>query len=60
MMLELRNLSFNYADFPVLGKINLIVKKNRTVAFLGPSGCGKTTLLKIIGGLLKTLLWRGD
>jgi NitT/TauT family transport system ATP-binding protein len=36
---------------PVLGGINLEVKRREFIAIIGASGCGKSTLLRIIGGL---------
>ena len=36
---------------PVLGGINLEIKRREFIAIIGASGCGKSTLLRIIGGL---------
>ena len=52
-IIELKNVSFGYGDFPVLEDIDFTVKKNDFLAIMGPNGGGKTTLLKIILGLIK-------
>lgn len=51
---ELRNLTFNYANTPVpsLCDVNIVVRKGETVGFIGPSGAGKSTLVDVILGLL--------
>lgn len=46
--MELKNISFSYADTTVFNSLNLTVPENKITAILGPSGCGKTTLLKIL------------
>jgi len=53
--IELNNLSFSYPNTtaPAVKNINLIIPKNRSVAFVGPSGAGKTTLVDVILGLLE-------
>lgn len=50
--LQLKNVSFSYGDKKVLENVNLMVRKNETVAFVGESGSGKTTLINLISGLL--------
>lgn len=37
-----------------LRDINFTIGENEFISIVGPSGCGKTTLLKVIGGLLKS------
>lgn len=54
--LEIRKLRKVFEDLkrgniPVLGGVDLAVKKKEFVSILGPSGCGKTTFLQIIAGL---------
>jgi subfamily B ATP-binding cassette protein MsbA len=44
---QLRNVSFAYADKVVLSDINLTVPKGKTVALVGPSGGGKSTLIDL-------------
>ncbi len=50
--LDIRNLHFAHAAFPVLENINLTVPQGELLAVIGPNGGGKTTLLKLILGLL--------
>jgi ABC-type polar amino acid transport system ATPase subunit len=48
-MLEVRNLSFSYADAkPLLKNINLKVNPGGITVLIGPSGTGKTTLLRCL------------
>lgn len=51
----LKDLTFAYPDKEenVLENINLMIKKNQSVALIGPSGAGKTTLADIVLGILK-------
>lgn len=50
--IELKNASFSYGDTLILDKIDLVIEKNKSIAFVGESGSGKTTLVNIIAGLL--------
>lgn len=50
--IQLKNISVAFGDNLVLNNINLIIKKNESVAFVGESGSGKTTLVNLICGLL--------
>jgi ABC-type multidrug transport system fused ATPase/permease subunit len=50
--LELTNACFSYSHNHVLNNINLVVRKNETVAFVGESGSGKTTMVNILAGLM--------
>jgi NitT/TauT family transport system ATP-binding protein len=49
--LELKELSFNYANLPVLYDVSIGVEEGEFVSIVGPSGCGKSTLLSVIDGL---------
>lgn len=46
--IEYRDVSFAYADEPVLSHVDLIIPKGRTIAVVGPSGAGKTTLVDLL------------
>lgn len=51
--LELRNLTINYDNKPVIRDLSLDINDGEMVSLLGPSGVGKTTILKTIAGLLQ-------
>jgi ATP-binding cassette subfamily B protein len=46
--LEIRDLTFAYADRPVLRDIDLTVRHGQTVGIVGRTGSGKSTLLALI------------
>jgi ABC-type multidrug transport system fused ATPase/permease subunit len=45
---EFNNVSFAYAEEPVLKNISFRVQPGKTVALAGPSGAGKTTLINLL------------
>jgi ABC-type bacteriocin/lantibiotic exporter with double-glycine peptidase domain len=49
--LEVRELSFRYADKTVIDSINLTLNRGESYAFVGASGAGKSTLLDVLVGL---------
>jgi polar amino acid transport system permease protein len=49
--LEVRDLHKRYGTNPVLGGIDVSIRKGEVVALLGPSGSGKSTLLRSINHL---------
>ncbi len=52
-IIEIKNLSFSYENYPALEKVNLRIEEKDFVAVIGPNGGGKTTLIKIILGIIK-------
>ena len=52
-IIEIRNVWFSYAEYPVLKDVDLDVQQGEFLAIIGPNGGGKTTLLKLILGILK-------
>lgn len=56
MMVELKQVSFNYGSRMVLQHIDLRIPRGKVVAIMGGSGCGKTTILRLIGGQLRPTL----
>lgn len=53
--IKLEELSFRYSDTNkwILDNINMVIPKNKSIAFIGPSGAGKTTLADIMLGILE-------
>jgi cobalt/nickel transport system ATP-binding protein len=51
-MIELRDVSFSYADAPALAHIDLSIGRGQAVALVGPNGSGKSTLLKLLNGIV--------
>lgn len=52
-MLELRALSFDYHDKPLLKNINFSLAVGQLMHLRGNNGSGKTTLMRLIAGLLQ-------
>ncbi|RJR43979.1 MAG: ABC transporter ATP-binding protein [Desulfobacteraceae bacterium] len=51
-MLELRNVSIDYADLRAVRDLSILVREKEAVALIGPNGAGKTTTLRGIMGLV--------
>ncbi len=51
-LIEARNLTFAYAEEPVIKNISLDFQTGEFIGVIGPNGSGKSTLLKLIGGIL--------
>jgi thiamine transport system ATP-binding protein len=62
-MLEVVDLSVQFADIQALDHTSLEVPEGGVMAVMGPSGCGKTTLLRVIAGLQApdkgSVTWQG-
>lgn len=52
---EVRRLTVNYDEKPVLRDVSLTIPRGSFAAIVGPNGAGKTTLLKSMLGLVKPL-----
>ena len=48
--IEVKNLTFAYADTPILKDLSFQVEKASFLAIAGPNGAGKTTLLNLLCG----------
>jgi energy-coupling factor transporter ATP-binding protein EcfA2 len=51
--IEVKNLSFQYSDIPVLNNVSLTIGQGDIAAIIGQNGSGKTTLVKHFNGLLR-------
>jgi zinc transport system ATP-binding protein len=51
-ILEIKNLSVRFGNFPALDHVSFTIEKQEIIAVIGPNGSGKTTLLKAILGLI--------
>lgn len=47
-MIRVQNLSFSYADKPLLDQVSFTVGTNQKVGLVGQNGAGKTTVLKLL------------
>ena len=52
LVLEAKNVSYQYDDHPILKGFSTTILRGDKVGVMGPNGCGKTTLIQV---LLKTL-----
>ena len=51
-MIELKNVTKYFGDYPAVTDISFKVEKGERVGFLGPNGAGKSTTMKMITGFL--------
>ena len=51
-MIELKNVTKYFGDYPAITDISFTVDDGEIVGFLGPNGAGKSTTMKIITGFL--------
>ncbi|MDD2494020.1 MAG: ABC transporter ATP-binding protein [Tissierellia bacterium] len=54
MFLEISNLTKKYNNKTVVSNVSFGVEEGELLTILGPSGCGKTTILKALGGFVKS------
>lgn len=52
-LIEIKNLSKEFKEQPVLKNITMAVPENCVYGLLGPNGAGKSTLMKTMAGLLR-------
>lgn len=52
-LVELRDVSYAYADAPALRDVSCVIRERQLVALTGPNGSGKSTLLKLIARVLE-------
>ena len=51
-MVEVKNLTKYYGDFPAIEDVSFDVRKGEILGFLGPNAAGKTTTMRIITGFM--------
>jgi iron complex transport system ATP-binding protein len=54
LAIHVKNLNYNYGDFPALKNVTFSVATGNFFIIIGPNGSGKTTLLKVMAGILKS------
>lgn len=54
MAIDVKNLNYDYGDFPALKNLTFSVTTGDFFIIIGPNGSGKTTLMKVMAGLLKS------
>lgn len=52
-IIELRGVSLEFEDKPILRRLNLRVERGQRMVIMGQSGAGKSTLLRLILGILQ-------
>jgi phospholipid/cholesterol/gamma-HCH transport system ATP-binding protein len=53
-LVEIRNVTYAYGKRVVLERIDMAIPRGKVVAIMGISGSGKTTILRLIGGVLRS------
>ena len=51
MVIDFKNVSFNYTDKDILSNVNFTLTDKDLVGLVGTNGTGKSTILKLIVGL---------
>jgi len=51
-LIELKNITKYYGDFPAVTNISFKIEKGEIVGLLGPNGAGKSTTMKMITGFM--------
>lgn len=63
-VVELRAVSLDFDDKPILRRLNLRVERGQRMVIMGQSGAGKSTLLRLVLGILQpsagTVLFEGN
>lgn len=57
-LVEMRHLSFGYAERPVLTDVSMHIPRGKVTALIGPMGGGKSTTLRLMGG--QNRAWSGQ
>ena len=57
-LVELRHLSFGYAESLVLTDVSMHIPRGKVTALIGPMGGGKSTTLRLMGG--QSRAWSGE
>jgi ABC transport system ATP-binding/permease protein len=47
------NLSYSYAEAPIIDDLSITIMRGDRIGIIGPNGCGKTTLLNLLLGKLQ-------
>lgn len=53
LVIETKNVSFTYAERPIIRELTNIIQRGDKVGIIGPNGSGKTTLLRLLLGQLR-------
>jgi len=51
-MIQVKNLTKYYGDYPAVRDVSFKVEKGQIVGFLGPNGAGKSTTMRILAGYI--------